>query len=325
MPLDRVIALPGVQVDALALAIAQDHPGLTAVVAGGLPALTTSSGFVQAAVADLERVAVETLPGWLPEAAAVGRPDLAGLAAIRLVAADRARQARYPVAFLTDLAVLALAGGPTRRSGLPMRARAAALARIVAEAFDRPRVVLLVDLDRVAVPRRPYVAAGAEWLVHHGGPAVWLLGGSPAGLDQVPVVRLPAGEPADHRAAVGRPHPASTVEAALEAALARENWAAGRRWNQTYQSTELSAPVRLDLIWPDDHCVVELDGLEHCRPLHFEADRQRDVQLQLDGYAVLRFTNARVTNDVGAVVHQIGTYLRTRRRDIAEGRNRGRR
>ena len=54
---------------------------------------------------------------------------------------------------------------------------------------------------------------------------------------------------------------------------------------------------------------VEIDGPEHCRPARFEADRQRDVQLQLDGYAVLRFTNARINHDVGAVVHQIGTLI----------------
>ncbi|WP_223884102.1 DUF559 domain-containing protein [Micromonospora craniellae] len=62
-----------------------------------------------------------------------------------------------------------------------------------------------------------------------------------------------------------------------------------------------------------------------CRPDRFEADRQRDVQLQLDGYAVLRFTNARVIHDVGAVVQQIGAYLRNRRRGIPEGPLHGRR
>ena len=42
-------------------------------------------------------------------------------------------------------------------------------------------------------------------------------------------------------------------------------------------------------------------------------------------FAVLRFTNARVIHDVGTVVTQIGTYLRARRRDLAEGRHHGRR
>ena len=137
------------------------------------------------------------------------------------------------------------------------------------------------------------------------------------GLDPVELSpRKTGSEPASP---VGEPHPGSAVEAALEAALAAESWAAGRRWNDTYQPTSISPPVRLDLVWHRERCVVELDGPEHCHPVHYESDRQRDVQLQLDGYAVLRFTNARVVHDVGAVVHQIGTYIRGRRRDTAKG------
>lgn len=71
--------------------------------------------------------------------------------------------------------------------------------------------------------------------------------------------------------------------------------------------------------------MVEIDGPEHCRPERYELDRRRDVRLTLDGYAVLRFTNARIVHDVGAVVHEIGTFVRGRRRDTAEGNNYGRR
>ncbi|WP_229072259.1 endonuclease domain-containing protein [Actinoplanes sp. DH11] len=191
------------------------------------------------------------------------------------------------------------------------------------------------------------LAAGAEWLVRNGGPAVWIVGPGAERLDHLPMRRLPPATPplptagpdaAGSTAAgstvasagsvagvVGLPHPASTVERALEAALSAECWAAGRAWNQTYQSHALTAPIRLDLVWPAERCVVELDGPEHCHPRRFEEDRQRDVQLQLDGYAVLRFTNARVSHDVGAVVHQIGAFLRGRRREAAEGRSHGRR
>jgi very-short-patch-repair endonuclease len=74
----------------------------------------------------------------------------------------------------------------------------------------------------------------------------------------------------------------------------------------------------VDLLWPVERCVIEIDGPEHRDPLRFEADRQRDVQLQLDGYAVLRFTNARIKHDVHAVVRQIGEFLQARRREIIE-------
>jgi very-short-patch-repair endonuclease len=166
------------------------------------------------------------------------------------------------------------------------------------------------------------VVAGAEWLVSNGGPAVLLLG---VGNDRLPTVRGELAPFQGSAAEAGRPHPASTVEAALEAALARESWATGRRWNQDYRSNALTPPVRLDLLWSAERCVVEIDGPEHCRPDRYELDRRRDVQLTLDGYSVLRFTNARITHDVGAVVHQIGTFVRARRRDTAEGNNHGRR
>lgn len=259
-------------------------------------------------MAELERAAVGLLPAWLP-GVGESRPDLGGLAAARLLAAEVARTSRYPRAFLTDLAVLALTGRRPLRLP-PLRIRARELTRLVAQAFGRRRTVLLVG-----GVGGDDVVAGAEWLVSNGGPAVWLLG---AGNDRVPVVRL--GRPGRGSVAeAGRPHPASAVEAALEAALARESWASGRRWNQDYRSNELTPPVRLDLWWPAERCVVEIDGPEHCRPDRYELDRRRDVRLTLDGYAVLRFTNARIVHDVGAVVHEIGTFVRAQRRDTTEG------
>ncbi|MFC8847712.1 MULTISPECIES: endonuclease domain-containing protein [unclassified Micromonospora] len=318
--------------------IARDHAELAAVVHRPAARIALPVDFVYAALDRLEQVAVELLPAWLPEAADGVRPDTSGLAAVRAAAAARSRRDRYPGSFLPDLAVFAVTARRPAGTQLPLRTRAAALARLVAGAFGRRRVVLLVE---PAAGAGAVTAAGAAWLVQHGGPVTWLLGSGAAGLEAVrefsvglpPVPRaaslapprIARDMPPTPGAVVGRPHPASEAEKRLEAALAAESWAVGRRWNQSYRSHDLATPIRLDLLWPDERCVVEIDGPEHCRPVHFEADRQRDVQLQLDGYAVLRFTNARVTHDVGAVVQQIGTYLRDRRRDMAEGRQYGRR
>ncbi|MBB2941895.1 very-short-patch-repair endonuclease [Actinoplanes lutulentus] len=338
VPVDRVVALPGIPADDLALLIAGSHPDLAVVVSRPAGTPTAPRDVVRSAVSELERVAVELLPAWLPDAAAVNRPDVLGLAAIRLAAADLARRDRYPVPFLIDLAILALTGRHTTGSTLPLHARIAALARIVAEAFGRRQVVLLLE----SAGDREVVAAGAQWLVGNGGPAVWIVGPEADEPDRIPVHRLTHPLPASSRpavvgepgpavtgeplpAVVGKPHPASSVERALEAALAAESWATGRMWNQTYQSHALTTPIRLDLLWPGERCVVEIDGPEHCHPRRFEEDRQRDVRLQLDGYAVLRFTNARVSHDVGAVVHQIGAYLKGRRSVAAEGNSHGRR
>ncbi|WP_341718449.1 DUF559 domain-containing protein [Micromonospora sp. FIMYZ51] len=324
VPADRVVALPDLQTDALAMLVAREQADLAAVVHQSAVRHATPAEFAHAAVNRLEQVAVELLPAWLPEAAEEVRPDTAGLAAIRVAAAARARRDHYPGSFLPDLATFAVTARRAATATLPLRIRAAALARLVAAAFGRRKVVLLVEPTHTD---GAVVAAGAAWLVHHGGPAVWLTGPGAAQLDglargRIEVPRAPS-PPYGEQVVIGKPHPASTAEQRLEAALAAVSWSAGRRWNQSYQSHPLVAPVRLDLLWPDERCVVEIDGPEHCRPDRFEADRQRDVQLQLDGYVVLRFTNARVTHDVGAVVQQIGACLRNRRRDIAEGRLHG--
>jgi very-short-patch-repair endonuclease len=268
---------------------------------------------------DLEHVAVELLPAWLPGASDIRRVDVGGTAAIHAIAAARAARTHYTRPFLVNLAVLAVTGHRDAGPALPVRARAAQLARLVAESFGRTRCILLVPLPpELTATERDAILAGGDWLTHNAKVAVWLLGTPPVDPGRVAVASLD-NLPAGPVAPIGRPHPFSRVEAALEAALGAESWAGGRRWNQTYQSSSLKAPVRLDLVWPEERCVVEIDGPEHCNPVHFEADRQRDVQLQLDGYAVLRFTNARVVHDLGAVVHQIGTYIRGRRRDIAKG------
>ena len=323
VPTDRVVALPDAETDALAMLIARDHPDLAAVVHRPATRPVMPADVVHAVLDRLEQVAVELLPAWLPEVADGVRPDTAGLAAVRVAATTRARRERYPGTFLPDLARYAVTGRRATTTPLPVRTRAAALARLVAGAFGRRRVVLLLE---PAAGDGAVVTAGATWLGQHGGPAVWLVGAGAAGPEGLPAFRLaPPRAPLPGGLAAGKPHPGSDVEKRLEAALAAESWAAGRRWNQSFQSHGLATPVRLDLLWPDERCVVEIDGPEHCRPVHYEADRQRDVQLQLDGYTVLRFTNARVIHDVGAVVQQIGTYLRARRRDMAEGRQHGRR
>ncbi|MFF5082383.1 endonuclease domain-containing protein [Actinoplanes sp. NPDC000266] len=319
VPADRVVEVRGAHAGDLAHALAGHSTDLAAVVTRPGAGWSTPREFVGAMLDDLERVAAELLPAWLPDASDITRADLGGTAAIRIMAAARASRAHYSRSFLTDLALLAVTGHRDGGHDVPVRARVTQLARLVAEAFGRTRCVLLVPVPPDATPgQRAAIVAGGEWLTHNAKVGVWLLGRPGLDAGRVPVATVD-GLPSGRSAPIGKPHPASAVESALEAALAGESWAAGRHWNHTYRSTPLSPPIRLDLVWPGERCVVELDGPEHCHPVRFEADRRRDVQLQLDGYAVLRFTNARVVHDVGAVVHQIGTYLQGRRRETVEG------
>ncbi|WBB81070.1 DUF559 domain-containing protein [Micromonospora sp. WMMD882] len=120
-----------------------------------------------------------------------------------------------------------------------------------------------------------------------------------------PVLRVPP--------RAGLPRADSAAEQALERALARHDWATGRRWNHTLTRHTLARPYRLDLFWPAEGLVVEVDGPEHRERLRYADDRRRDAQLQLLGHDVLRFTNDQVLSDVDAVLGIIRDLLAGRR------------
>ena len=44
--------------------------------------------------------------------------------------------------------------------------------------------------------------------------------------------------------------------------------------------------------------MVEIDGSDHRGILKYAADRRRDNGLMLDGFAVLRFTNEEIVDDL---------------------------
>jgi hypothetical protein len=113
----------------------------------------------------------------------------------------------------------------------------------------------------------------------------------------------------------GMPHPASVTEQALEHRLARCEWAVGRTWNQEYASHSLAPPIRVDLMWPDERCVIEIDGPDHRGILKYAADRRRDNGLTLDGFAVLRFTNDEIIDDPHRVLAVIESLLVKKRHD----------
>ncbi|WDZ82648.1 endonuclease domain-containing protein [Micromonospora cathayae] len=111
----------------------------------------------------------------------------------------------------------------------------------------------------------------------------------------------------------GLPRADSAAEQTLERALARHGWAGGRHWNHTLTWHTLARPYRLDLFWPAEGLVVEVDGPEHRERVRYADDRHRDAQLQLLGHDVLRFTNDQVLTDVDAVVGTIRDLLAGRR------------
>lgn len=330
VPADRVVHLSGVSAEDIATAVARfgDLPAAVVVTAS---AAGSVAAFVAEVLDALDTVARRLLPGWLPEADGLDGPQGAALAAIRAVAIERARVVGCSSAFLADLAERALTGRPSRARLRP-ELRVSGLARAIATGFRRDRLVLTMPIETEPgeTPVRDVVVAGAEWLADRGRLGVWLTGTESPGPERIGTLHLvPVSQETavtssgEAVAVVGRPHPRSTVEAALEAVLARQEWAYGRIWNGTYQPTLVRSPIRPDLLWAAERVVVELDGLEHCRPEQYDTDRVRDVQLQLDGYAVLRFTNARVKHDVHAVAAQIEHLIRKRRHDMTKGQQDG--
>ncbi|MEV3985486.1 DUF559 domain-containing protein [Nonomuraea sp. NPDC049758] len=347
LPIGQVVRLDA-DPDAVALALDPLPDDAPAVVTYFAAEERSVADLAASVLRELDKAAIALFPAWLPGAEGIEGPSGVNVAAVQALALRRASVTGHFGPFLAELARRALTAAP---SALAPEVRAAGLVRVLADSFGRARLAVLVRVpDGLGAAAREVLVAGCEWLAHRGRAGVWLAGAPlpddrvrtiatplpanpfptgplttdplPAGVgDAREVVPLPA--TADRAPALayppvaGRPHPGSASERALEAALSARAWAGGRAWNQTYRPGPLAAPIRVDLLWERERCVVEIDGPDHRAPAKFAADRQRDVLLQLDGYAVLRFPDAQVMTDMDTVVRQIGQFLRNRRR--AEG------
>jgi very-short-patch-repair endonuclease len=304
-------------------------------------AADSARAVVRAALAELESVAMGLFPAWLPEATGIAGPGGAGVAAVRALAIHAAPHTAQFGPFLADLAELALGGTTSGTERFAAEVRSAGLAQVIARSYGRPAAALLVQVPAgLSDVAEQALVGGMEWLAQRGGFGIWLTGADGLSAEWIPEVKVHLPEavasiertaaarpapgahelpPVAYPPIAGRPHPQSRVEQALEAALSLLPWAVGRAWNQTYRARPLEPPVRLDLLWREERCVVEIDGPEHADPVRYEADRRRDVQLQLDGFVVLRFTNDQVAFDLALVICQIEQLIRARRRTIAEG------
>ncbi|MFF5204005.1 endonuclease domain-containing protein [Micromonospora parva] len=336
-PTRRVSHLPGVDPELLRVAL-DPLPAAAPAIVHYRPTLVGPLGdLVDALLDQLDTAALTMFPRWLTGADHVDSEGSLGMAAVRALAARTAARSRHFGPFLADLAERGLRGPrhPAGRSRFAPGVRAAGLARVIAEAYHRESCLLIVALPDLEADAERTLVAAAEWLVRHGDVTVWLAGGPLRHADRVRSVplllpprfaeltstieRLPA-TPAEPGSTVlawppiaGVPRGDSAAEQALERALAPHDWARGRRWNQTYEWHVLGSAYRLDLFWPTEGLAVEVDGPEHRGRLAFANDRRRDVQLQLLGLDVLRFTNEQVLTDAPAVVDGIRRLLARRR------------
>jgi very-short-patch-repair endonuclease len=341
LPLDQPIVIEGPNASTLALSIEPLPAGAPAVITYEAAATRRAVQLIDDLLDRLDRVARELYPAWLPSAAAIDDPAGAGAVAVRSIALRDARDGGHFGPFLADLAERTLRGRSADDRFTP-ETRAAELAKVIARSFGRIRVAILVipPTNLTAEKEQALVSAG-RWLADSGSFGIWFAGSPLSSIDDV--ARVPFQPPAidatvadessaegseadddsvgnvvGYPAIAGRPHPASRAEQSLEAALADVDWAAGREWNQQYQAHPLTNPIRVDLLWRTEKCVVEIDGPEHRDPERFANDRQRDVQLQIAGYAVLRFTNAQVVRHRDLVMSQLRQFLAGRRAEHIE-------
>jgi very-short-patch-repair endonuclease len=343
LPIGRVTRLCGASPEAIIASLDPLRDGMPAIVMY-CPDLTASvSEAVGSVLGKLEQVAVELWPAWLPSAERLNGPGGAGILAARSLAMEMAAATHHFGPFLADLAEEAVSGAKRRLARFPAEVRAAELSALIAAAFNRTQTALLVQPPVDLAPQEAHTLVDAcDWLAHHGGLAIWLTGELSDGFERFNAVQLalggdlqsvgsknvPVGDGGPQRKSIqypplaGRPHPGSKAEKALEAALSACDWAAGRAWNQTFQLHTLVNPIRVDLLWTDERFVVEVDGPDHCSLVKFEADRRRDVHLQLEGFAVLRFTNDRILEDISTVRSQIERFIQSRRTARLNGERR---
>jgi very-short-patch-repair endonuclease len=275
-------------------------------------------------------VALNLFPAWLPRADVITDSSDFDRRTVRELAHQKAADTVHFGPFLAEMAEAALTGHrPPGRFAPELRIRG--LAGIIADSFGRGGIVLLVgpSVSPAHEDEQRRMAMTYEWLVTHGNIGVWLLADTLPLVDRYQTWQLSVPDYVDALAAIGaeswpapdfpalagRPHPGSVAEQTLERSLARFEWALGRTWNQEYASHSLAPPIRVDLMWPAERCVVEIDGPDHRGGLKYAADRRRDNGLTLDGFAVLRFTNEEILDDPARVLAVIESLLSKKRHD----------
>ena len=91
-----------------------------------------------------------------------------------------------------------------------------------------------------------------------------------------------------------------------------------RRFLELIRDASLPSPItnglvngyEVDFHWPDAKLIVETDGREtHDTPFGFERDRQRDLELKLHGWEVIRITWRQLRDHPDAVVALLRVHL----------------
>lgn len=105
---------------------------------------------------------------------------------------------------------------------------------------------------------------------------------------------------------IGKPHPFSPGEQKLAACLSRDT-----ELHSLFHFNKSIDTVRgnrflVDLVWEAGKLIVEVDGYSfHSSKTSFRYDRNKDYELTISGYTVLRLPHGDVVNDVNLAVEKV--------------------
>ncbi len=274
-------------------------------------------------IAELEGAAAALFPAWLPEAEGVETPGGAGLQAVAALARSVASRTDLFGPYLAAISKAALRKTPETIAGkFPAETSLRECFKLFCRAYGTKSAVLILTLpDQASDTLVAQVQQAAIFIAAQDAFLVWIAGAGMERLDRIALIATPqgrtrekpGGQPDLARPHItplsGRPNPFSDTEKRLEAFLLRCAWARGRAWNASWSDGPLSNPILVDLLWQSERLVVELDGPDHVTPEKYARDRARDRALQAAGYAVLRFTNDEIAEDLARVASEIERFL----------------
>ena len=269
----------------------------------------------------VERITAALFPAWLESARDLGELAGVGEAALRTLARQEARRSDLFGPFLEAFCVSSMEGSEAPcASGFDPQTVIVECAKLIRRSYSPPRrPALVLALGDGALGDTGELAL--TFIAELDAFPIRLLGAGVHQLRRIPVQRTSFSPIATREhlrpymtALSGQPNPLSETEVRMEAYLGQHRWAQGRRWNHTMTAHAMDRPIRVDLVWEQEGCIVEFDGPEHASLIRYQDDRWRDRVLQRAGFAVLRFTNDEVKQDLTRVADEIAAYVSNRRR-----------
>lgn len=294
------------------------------------PAAGTASEIIESVIVELAETALRLWPDWFGG-------EIGPMSRLRMEAAAGPRVHGALQPWVNDAAERARAG---RLPRVPKTNAATELSQL-AMAINPAGLVLMLHCDVLTADSAEAQAAihALEWIAEHSQASVVALfthmpsfappfdrilyGALQLGRREdllAETMVLPPGTEAAPWIAPwrGKPHPLSAVELRLFEALGKDRELADLFTFNTLVETVRGTTPKVDLLWRQGLLVVELDGYEsHGKRTAFIGDRQRDYELLLSGYTVLRLVNEEITQDIALALEKIRNVVHLRSQQIA--------